>query len=105
MPDVKTLLQATVESGASDLHVSAGMPPSSSPASGNSLINGSMLHAGLIDEVSLLVAPVADGRIGTPALFDIDDDNVAPTRLVLDHVERRADDVLWLRYRVELRAR
>ena len=27
MPDVKTLLQATVESGASDLHVSAGMPP------------------------------------------------------------------------------
>jgi twitching motility protein PilT len=27
MPDVRTLLQATVESGASDLHVSAGMPP------------------------------------------------------------------------------
>ncbi len=27
MPDVKTLLHATVESGASDLHVSAGMPP------------------------------------------------------------------------------
>jgi twitching motility protein PilT len=27
VPDVKTLLQATVESGASDLHVSAGMPP------------------------------------------------------------------------------
>ena len=27
MPDVNTLLKATVESGASDLHVSAGMPP------------------------------------------------------------------------------
>jgi twitching motility protein PilT len=26
-PDVRTLLQATVEAGASDLHVSAGMPP------------------------------------------------------------------------------
>lgn len=28
-------------------------------------INGSFLRAGLIDEVSLLVAPVADGRVGT----------------------------------------
>jgi 2,5-diamino-6-(ribosylamino)-4(3H)-pyrimidinone 5'-phosphate reductase len=26
---------------------------------------------------------------------------VVPTRLTLEHVERRADDVLWLRYRVE----
>jgi hypothetical protein len=40
-----------------------------------------------------------DGRIGTSALFDGDD--VAPRRLALNHVERRADDVLWLRYRVE----
>ena len=60
-----------------------------------------MLRAGLVDEVSLLVAPVADGRIGMPALFDLDGDDVTPQRLALEGVERRADDVLWLRYRVE----
>ena len=68
---------------------------------GGGRINGGMLRAGLIDEVSLLVAPVADGRIGTPALFDGED--VTPRRLVLETVERRPEDVLWLRYRVEAR--
>lgn len=63
-------------------------------------INGSMLRAGLVDEVSVLVAPVVDGRVGTPAVFDVEGANVAPRRLALEAVERRADDVLWLRYRV-----
>jgi 2,5-diamino-6-(ribosylamino)-4(3H)-pyrimidinone 5'-phosphate reductase len=67
-------------------------------------INGSMLRAGLVDEVSLLVAPVADGRVGTPTLFDVAGEGATPRRLVLEGVERRADDVLWLLYRVELRA-
>lgn len=64
-------------------------------------INGSFLRAGLIDEISLLIAPVADGRDGTPALFDVEGDDVTPHRLALEAVERRADDILWLRYRVE----
>jgi len=68
---------------------------------GGGRINGGMLRARLIDEVSLLVAPVADGRVGTPALFDVHGDGVAPRRLALESVERRANDVLWLRYRVE----
>jgi 2,5-diamino-6-(ribosylamino)-4(3H)-pyrimidinone 5'-phosphate reductase len=67
---------------------------------GGERINAGMLRSGLIDEVSLLVAPVADGRLGTPALFDFDGDGVTPHRLVLASVERRADDVVWLRYRV-----
>lgn len=66
---------------------------------GGGRINGGMLRAGLVDEVSLLVAPVADGRIGTPALFD--DDDSTPARLALESVERREGDVVWLRYRVE----
>jgi len=37
---------------------------------GSGKINAGMLRAGLIDEVSLLVAPIADARIGTPSLFD-----------------------------------
>jgi riboflavin biosynthesis pyrimidine reductase len=67
---------------------------------GGGQINGGMLRAGLVDEVSLLVAPVVDGRTGTPALFDVEAGGTALGRLALDHVERRAGDVLWLRYRV-----
>lgn len=70
---------------------------------GGGRINGAMLRAGLIDEVSVLIAPVADGRVGTPALFDVDGegDDVAPQRLAFESADRRAGDVLWLRYRVE----
>jgi len=71
---------------------------------GGGRINGGMLRAGLIDEVSLLLAPLADGRIGTPALFDVGGEDVVPRRLALESVERRADDMLWLRYRVEAAA-
>lgn len=67
---------------------------------GGGKINGGMLRAGLIDEVSLLIAPVADGRIGTPTTFDVLGDDVAPRRVALEEIERRTDDVLWLRYRV-----
>ena len=65
-------------------------------------INGSMLHAGLVDEASLLVAPVADARVGTATLFDVAGD-ATPARLALISVERRAGDLLWLRYRVTSR--
>jgi 2,5-diamino-6-(ribosylamino)-4(3H)-pyrimidinone 5'-phosphate reductase len=66
---------------------------------GGGRINGGMLDAGLVDEVSVLIAPVADGRTGQPTLFD-NDDRVKPYALVLESVERRAGDVIWLRYRV-----
>ncbi|MGE0681303.1 MAG: dihydrofolate reductase family protein, partial [Candidatus Binatia bacterium] len=35
-------------------------------------INGAMLAAELIDEISLLFAPIADGSVGTPTLFDVE---------------------------------
>ncbi|WP_437304475.1 hypothetical protein [Sorangium sp. So ce388] len=68
-----------------------------------------MLRDGLVDEVGLLVAPVADGAVGTPSLFHVDGVGPGHTqehsahRLALDAVERRAGDVLWPRYRVEPR--
>ena len=68
---------------------------------GGGRINGEMLAAGLIDELSVLISPVADARIGTPALFDVAADRVTPRRLMLDAVERRGD-FLWLRYRVDV---
>ncbi|MDB4887421.1 MAG: bifunctional deaminase-reductase domain protein [Gemmatimonadetes bacterium] len=64
-------------------------------------INGSFLRAGLVDEVSLLVAPVVDGTVGRASIFDVAEKGVTPQRLRLEEVERRADDMLWLRYRVE----
>ena len=67
---------------------------------GGGRINGGMLDAGLIDEISVLIAPVADGRTGQPALFDRDGGAMKPYALVLESVERRAGDVLWVRYRV-----
>jgi len=67
---------------------------------GGGRINGGMLAAGLIDEVSLLVSPVADGRIGTQALFDLDADRAAPRALTLEAVERRSGNFVWLRYRL-----
>lgn len=71
---------------------------------GGGKINGSMLRAGLIDELSLLVAPVADGSSGSPALFDVLDShtNDQPSaRWKLRSMERRTDDIMWLRYSID----
>jgi riboflavin biosynthesis pyrimidine reductase len=35
-------------------------------------VNGSFLKAGLIDELRLLVCPVADGATGVPTVFDVE---------------------------------
>jgi len=61
-------------------------------------LNGSMLRAGLIDELSLLIAPVADGSLGTPTLFD--GGAAAGTKLTLRSTKRLTGGVVWLRYRV-----
>src|SRR5580698_3536612 len=71
---------------------------------GGGKINGSMLRAGLIDELSLLVAPVADGSSGSPALFDVLEPHTndrASARWKLRSMERRADDIIWLRYSID----
>ncbi len=68
---------------------------------GGGNINGSFLTAGLIDELSLLLAPVADGGIGTPSLFDARQGPGPARRLKLLSVEQRRGDMLWLRYKVQ----
>ena len=68
---------------------------------GGGRVNGGMLAAGLIDEVSILVVPVADGRVGTPAVFDVDRGGAAPRHLTLEAVERRSGEMIWLRYRLD----
>jgi 2,5-diamino-6-(ribosylamino)-4(3H)-pyrimidinone 5'-phosphate reductase len=69
---------------------------------GGGRVNGSLLEAGLVDEVSLLIAPVVDGRVGSPSVFDIAKD-ATPYRLALESMEQRDDALVWLRYRVVFR--
>lgn len=40
---------------------------------GGGKVNGSFLKAGLIDELQMLMVPLADGTIGTPTLFDVEE--------------------------------
>ena len=68
---------------------------------GGGKINGGLLQAGLVDEVSLLLLPVVDSREGTPALFDADPDEARPWGLRLREVEKKPSGILWLRYDVE----
>ncbi|MCM1079998.1 MAG: RibD family protein [Bacteroidales bacterium] len=67
---------------------------------GGGHINGGFLAAGLIDEVSLLLAPGIDGRKGQTALFDgITDMERMPVKLSLESVERIENGTLWIRYK------
>lgn len=67
---------------------------------GGGKINGSFLAAGLVDELSLLLAPVADGSIGAPSLFDAAHGRGPARKLELLSVRRRPAGLLWLRYKV-----
>lgn len=67
---------------------------------GGGTINGSFLAANLIDELSILVAPVADGSLGTPSLFDVADRRAPARNLKLLSMEKRSGDIVWLRYKV-----
>jgi len=68
---------------------------------GGGTINGSFLAAGLIDELSVLIGPIADGGIGTPTLFDAKEGLGPARRLKLMSVERIDGDIVWLRYNVK----
>lgn len=64
---------------------------------GGGRISASFLAADAIDELSILLAPVADGSIGTPSLFDARN-GAGPARHVeLPCVERRRGDLVMRR--------
>ena len=71
---------------------------------GGGRINGSFLSAGAVDELSLLLAPVVDGLMGTPAVFDYagaaDDATPKGIALTLRSCETLDGGVVWLRYDV-----
>ncbi|MBV7530688.1 dihydrofolate reductase family protein [Chitinophaga sp. sic0106] len=67
---------------------------------GGGTINGAFLHAGLIDEISLLLVPVADGRLHRATTFDVHQSFVTyvPQLLQLRSCEQLEQEVVWLRY-------
>jgi 2,5-diamino-6-(ribosylamino)-4(3H)-pyrimidinone 5'-phosphate reductase len=66
-------------------------------------INGALLAAGLIDEISLLVCPAADGALDQPTVFDARSKDLGKkaTALKLMAARTRPGGVVWLRYRVK----
>lgn len=68
---------------------------------GGGHICGGFLEAGLIDEVSIMLAPGIDGRKGQTAVFDgITNKECNPYRLKLESVEQWETGILWLRYKM-----
>lgn len=68
---------------------------------GGGHINGGFLEAGLIDEVSLMVAPGIDGRAGKTAVFDgLSRQDCTPYHLELKTVEQWPTGIVWMRYKI-----
>jgi 2,5-diamino-6-(ribosylamino)-4(3H)-pyrimidinone 5'-phosphate reductase len=69
---------------------------------GGGKFNGAMLKAGLVDEISHVTVPVADGGVGISSFFDIPGDppsKAAATLRLLSH-KQLAGGVIWTRYKV-----
>ena len=69
---------------------------------GGGKFNGAMLAAGVVDEISHLTVPVADGGAGVSSFFDIPGDPPAKAAATLRLKSHKllAGGVIWARYRV-----
>ncbi len=69
---------------------------------GGGHLNGSFLNEGLIDEYHQLILPLADGRLETTSVFEIEEKNrkMDATLLQLQEVKQIEHEVVWLRYKV-----
>jgi riboflavin biosynthesis pyrimidine reductase len=69
---------------------------------GGGTINGSILNAGLVNEISLLLLPLADGTADAPTTFEVADSlpRKEAQQLKLIDVQKLKYDVLWLKYKV-----
>ncbi|SAL12268.1 dihydrofolate reductase family protein [Caballeronia telluris] len=66
---------------------------------GGSHVSGAFVQAGLVDEVSVLILPLVDGRDEHPSSFEVAMQQwKAPSYLKLASVERTEHDAVWLRY-------
>lgn len=67
-----------------------------------STLNGILLRAGLVDEVSVLIAPCLVGASTARSIFHAPDltssEGVIQLRLI--HIEKLNGNIVWLRYEV-----
>lgn len=72
---------------------------------GGGNLNGSFMEKGLIDELSLVLAPIADGAVNTPTLFETEANFTENPimKFKLKNVERLDGNGLWLRYETVLK--
>ena len=70
---------------------------------GGAVLNWSFIQAGLCDELSVVLAPVADGANNTPTLFSMKEglSDDAPVAFALKQADVKEDGVLWLRYTIK----
>ena len=69
---------------------------------GGGKFNGAMLRAGLVDEISHITVPVADGGMGISSMFDIPGDAPPKAAATLRLISRKQlpGGVIWCRYKV-----
>ena len=67
---------------------------------GGGTVNWSFLAAGMIDELSLVIAPVADGGTESVSIFEQSEflPHSCPVAFHLTEAKTINEDVLWLRY-------
>jgi 2,5-diamino-6-(ribosylamino)-4(3H)-pyrimidinone 5'-phosphate reductase len=67
---------------------------------GGGITNGAFLNAGLLDELSLIITPIADGEIGVSSVFDISSKNtrISVEKLQLKSVRRYKQNCVWLKF-------
>ena len=70
---------------------------------GGGIVWGSFLKASLIDEISHIVVPVADGSVGTPTVFDAEQGHTRrkAKALRMKSIRQLPGGVLWVRYLVK----
>jgi riboflavin biosynthesis pyrimidine reductase len=68
---------------------------------GGGAANGALLQAGLVDELSLIIAPSVEGVPGGPAVFDIHGELSAVNTMgmALESCQALEGGFVWLRYR------
>jgi riboflavin biosynthesis pyrimidine reductase len=69
---------------------------------GGGKFNGAMLAAGLVDEISHITVPIADGGMGISSIFDIPGDAPLKAAATLRLISRKPlpGGVTWCRYKV-----
>lgn len=66
---------------------------------GGGLLNGSVMHANLIDEISLLMTPSVINRSRAPSVFERkQSEPLSLQQFSLTHVQKIEKDTLWLRW-------